>query len=188
MFDILKKYFTINLNDYDSINFDLEINKVVLLAFAAMIVGVVLLNLYRGSMRLLVMQLTRHGAVSEDSAKTLKEIGLADARMVKRLLERSNMLTKMVAEAGKVEYDYETYMKLTKAEREAAERVDFSGARFYIKEEEAHRAAFIIERYNTSVMRTVMSCVFVAIICGCVIVCMPGILSMIDTIIGGLGK
>lgn len=188
MFDILKKYFTINLNDYESINFDLEINKVVLVAFAAMIVGVVLLNLYRGSMRLLVMQLTRHGAVSEESAKTLKEIGLADHKTVRRLLTGSNMLTKTVAQADKVECDYETYMKMSKAEREALERVDFATARFYIKDDETHRASFIIERYNTSVMRTAMSCVFVAIICGCVIICMPGILSVIDAIVSRLGK
>ena len=74
MLEGLKKCFDINLNDYENINFSLEINKAVLGAFVAIIVGVIFLNAYRGSMRFMIMQLTRHSATSEENAKTLKEL------------------------------------------------------------------------------------------------------------------
>ena len=180
---IVKELLQINLNDYENIKFSLEINKVVLGAFIALMVGIVILNVYRGNIRLVVMQLTRHGATSEENAKTLGEIGLARSKAVKRILSGRNVLTSITARAGAIEYDYETYMKMNKTEREVAERIDFADARFYIKEENAHRAAFIIERYNTSLIRTVMSCVLVAIIGGCIIACMPGILNVLNNLL-----
>ena len=180
---ILKELFKINLNDYGNIKFSLEINKVILGASIALIIGIVILNLYRGNIRLAVMQLTRHGALGEENAKTLGALGLARSKAVKRILSRRNVLTSITARKGAVEYDYETYMKMNKTEREAAEKIDFSDAEFYIKEDSAHRAAFIIERYNTSLIRTVMSCVLVAIICGCIIACMPGILNVLDNLL-----
>ena len=42
---------------------------------------------------------------------------------------------------------------------------------------------FITERYVTSVPRTIVSCVFVAIICVCVIACMPEILRLINDLL-----
>ena len=49
MFEVLKKCFAINLNDYENINFNLEINKVIFGAFCALMVGVVILSIYRGT-------------------------------------------------------------------------------------------------------------------------------------------
>lgn len=184
MLDIFKKCFSVNLNDYENIGINLEINTVVLGAFIAVIVGVVFLNMYRGSIRYTVMQLTRHSAFSEDTAKTLKEIGLYDSRIIKKLLSGHNMLTRVVARVGAVKYDYETYVKMSDEERKEAEKIDFDFARFYIKEEEINRAGFIRERYKTSPVRTLVSCLFVAILCGCIIACMPGILNVINEIIG----
>ena len=63
------------------------------------------------------------------------------------------------------------------------EKIDFTSARFYIREESADRAMFITERYVTSVPRTIVSCVFVAIICVCVIACMPEILRLINDLL-----
>ena len=186
MLEVIKKYFAINLNDYENINFSLEINKVVLGTFVAMIVGVVLLSIYRGNSRLLVMQLTRHGATSEDSAKTLSELGLANSRAIKRILSGSNVITKTVTRVGTVKYDYDDYVKMDKKARAEAEKIDFANARFYISEKQSTRAAFIIERYTTSLSRTIAVCVLVAILCGCVMFCMPGILGVVDNLLSGL--
>jgi hypothetical protein len=117
MLDSLKKWFMINLSDYENINFSLEINKVVLGACIALMLGIIFLNVYRSNMRLMIMQLTRRKATCEENAKTLKEMGLADSYVIKRLLTGNNTLTKIVARVGAAEYDYETYKAMSKEER-----------------------------------------------------------------------
>ena len=44
MFKFLRECFAINLNDYENINFSLEINKVVLGVSIAIIIGIILLK------------------------------------------------------------------------------------------------------------------------------------------------
>jgi hypothetical protein len=100
------------------------------------------------------------------------------------MLSKRNALTAVVARVGAVKYDYETYVKMTKEEREAAEKINFDEARFYIYPEKTHRAAFIVDRYNTSFARTFAECVFLAIVCGCIIACMPGILNVLNNLLG----
>lgn len=188
MLEVLKKCFSVNLNDYENIGFSLEINKVLVGAFGALIVGVILLNLYRASIRLTVMQLTRHGATDEESAKTLRELGLDSRKSVKRLLGADNMLTKIVGAVGKKEYTYEEYRALSKEEREKTDKMDFDTERFYIRKEQSNRATFVMERYITSPARTALVCVFIGLVLFCLIACMPGILNVIDSVIGSIRK
>ena len=183
MLDILKKHFSVNLNDYSNINVDLEINKVVLGAFIALIAGVIVLNVYRGNIRLVIMQLMRHNAKDEESAKTLCELGLDKSHAVKKALSKRNVLTRTVTMVGAVEYDYETYKGMSKEARAESEKIDFDSARFYLDPEETYRAEFIIERYNTSIIRTAVICLFFAILCVCTIACMPGILNVVNSLL-----
>ena len=183
MFEVLKKCFAINLNDYENINFDLEINKVILGAFCALMVGIVLLSIYRGTVRTVLMQLIRHGASAEENAKTLEELGLEKSRAVKQFLSGDNILTKMVSRVGEKKYSYKEYTELSKEEMRKTDKVDFSSARFYIKEEMKDRANVFVEKYVTSIPRTAASCVFVAIICICIIACMPEILNGINNLL-----
>ena len=188
MIENLKKCFAINLSDYDNINFSLEINKVVLGTCIALIVGIIVLNLTRSNMRLMITQLTRHKATGEESAKTLRELGLADSRIVKRLLSGNNTLSKTVARVGEVKYDYETYKAMDKKARAEAEKIDFESARFYIKESEVTRASFISERYTSTVTGTVLASALVAILGICVIISMPGILDAINELLESVNK
>jgi hypothetical protein len=183
MFEVLKKIFAINLNDYENINVSLEINKAILGAFIALVVGVIMLDIYRGCTRTVIMQLVRHGAKTKEDAKTLSELKLENSRVTKKLLSGHNMLTRIVARVDEKEYGYDEYKALSKEEKKELEKIDFANARFYIREKSADRAAFITERYVTSVPRTVASCVFVAIICICVIACMPEILRLINNLL-----
>jgi len=185
MFEVLKKCFSINLNDYENISFSLEINKVVLGASVAFIIGIILLDTYRGNIRYMIMQLHRHDAYSEDNAKTLSELGLDKARVIKYLLTRDNMLTKMVARVGEKKYSYEEYISLGKKER-AKGKIDFGSAEFYIRENQTDRCAHVIEKYNISPTRTVLACAFVGIVCVCIVACMPGILNIVDNLLEGL--
>ena len=184
MLEVLKRCFSVNLNDYEHINFSLEINKVVLGTFVAVMLGVLFLNTFRGSIRMMVMQLTRHGATSEEKAKTLGELGLGNSRIIKKILSSHNVLTRTVARVGAEEYDYDTYVRMSAEERKAAETVDFDEARFYIREDSADRASFIIERYTVSIPRTLVTCAFLVILCGCAIAWMPGILNVVNDLIG----
>lgn len=186
MFEVLRECFAINLNDYENINFSLEINKVVLGVSIALVLGIIFLSLYRGNIRLVVMQLTRHGAQSEESAKKLSELGLEKSVFVKYLLSGNNALTKVVARVGEKKYSYEDYVALSKEERKESEKINFENAAFYIKEEEKNLVMTIMEKYSASVTRTALASVFVVIICVCVIACMPGILNVINKTLGSI--
>ena len=186
MFEVLKKCFAINLNDYENISFSLEINKVVFGASIALIIGIILLNAYRGNIRYMIMQLQRHGATSEDNAKKLSELGLDKVKIIRYLLSGENMLTKIVARVGEAKYSYDEYISLDKKERAAKEKINFNTASFYLREDQTDRCAVILEKYNISAARTALACLFVAIVCVCIIACMPGILNIIDNILEGL--
>jgi hypothetical protein len=146
-------------------------------------IGVVFFNSYRRNINLAVTQLIRHGAKNEARAKTLKELGLGDARIIKNLLLGDNMLTKIVARVGEKRYEYEEYKALSKEEKKSISTVDLSCAKFYIREEKYGAAEDISSRYTASVMNTVIFCVFLAVVCVCLIACMPGILNIINSML-----
>ena len=181
MLGILKKCFSLNLNEYDNININLEINVVVFFAFFALAIGVVFLNLYRGNIRLCVSQLLRHEAVGKESAKTLASLKLADSKIVKFLLCGDTLLTKIVARSGEKTYTYEEYKALSNKDRK--EKIDFEIETFYIREDKLYQAKGMIDKYATSVMRTVFTCVFIGLICICIMACMPGILNVINNLL-----
>lgn len=183
MFEVIKRCFNINLNDYENINFDLEINKVIAGASIVLMIAIVLFHIRRGNIRNAVMQLIRHGAFSEENAKTVKELGVEGSSIIKALLSGDNQLTKVVARVGEKQYSYEEYVKLDKKEKEAIDLVDFEVERFYVREGMKDRAWQIVDRYVTSVPRTVAVCIFVSIITFCIIACMPGVLQMIDNLL-----
>lgn len=186
MFSFLKECFSINLNDYENIKFNLEINKVIFGSAVALIVGIVLLGIYRSNIRMVVLQLLRHGANSEESSKSLADIGLEKSFVIKYLLLGKGILTKTVARVGERVYSYDEYITLSKEEKAKNEKVDFDTAKFYIREDGTDMASAIIEKYATSVPRIVFASVFVALICMCVISCMPAILNIVNKLFGSV--
>ena len=184
MLKIFTDCFSINLNEYDNLGVSLEINKVILVAFAALIIGIIYFNFYRRNIKLAVSQLIRHGAKNVDNAKTLGELGLSNFAPIKRMLLGENLLTRIVARVGERRYEHDEYKALTKEEKAKISTVDFATAKFYIREDKYYLADEVAARYGSSVLNTVISCVFAAIVCVCLIACMPGILNVIDSIIG----
>lgn len=182
MLEALKGYFSINLNEYENININLEINKVLVITFAVFAVFVIFFNVYRGNIRTLTFQLVRHGAINENEAKTLAELGLTKKKVLKLLLTGDTLLTKVVARIGEKRYTPEEYKTLSKEEKE--DKIDFSTALFYIRENQIDRAKMINEKYVTSLLRTVVSCVLIALIGMCIMACMPGILNVINNLLG----
>ena len=96
------------------------------------------------------------------------------------MLLGENLLTRIVARVGDRRYEYEEYKALTKEEKEKISTVDYSTARFYIREDKLYLAEEVTARYESSLVNTVIACVFVAIVCVCLIACMPGILNVIN--------
>ena len=129
------------------------------------------------------MQLVRHEAYTEELAKTLAELRVDNTFVVKRVLSNNNILTKIVARAGAKAYSYEEYVALSKEERDAVEKIDFDTAAFYIREDKKNFALSVIEKYNTSIAKTILAVAFVAVMCVCIISCMPGILNVINRIL-----
>ena len=180
MLKIFKDCFSVNLNEYDNIRVNLEINKVILVAFFVLIIGIILFNSYRRNIRLAVSQLIRHGAKTQENAKTVGELGLGNVAPIKRMLLGENLLTRIVARVGDRRYEYDEYKALTKEEKEKISTGDFATARFYIREDKLYLAEEVTARYESSLVNTVIACVFVAIVCVCLIACMPGILNVIN--------
>ena len=182
-FENLRRCFSINLNEYENIGINLEINKVLLLAFVIFGALGAILMISRKNMRDLVLQLMRREVYSAEEALTLEELGFKDNRIVMYLILHSEIMRKIVLRADRVEYSYEEYKKLTKEQRRDVEHVDFLTARFYINESEMDRARHIKEKYVVDNSRMIIGGVFLVVLYILVAAVMPEILTLINGIL-----
>ncbi len=191
MLDDINEYLSINLKDYDNIGINLEINKFLLLVALALCVTFFVVNYKRSLISEAVKQLLRHGALSEDSAKTLGELGLSDSRGIKRELLGDTQLRRMVMvveEEKKLAPDGKlpSHEELVAMERvkEGAPSINFNTARIYVAPGSLERAKFIYNNYNTSLVKTILLCVFCIAISVCLMLLSPGLLSLINSSLG----
>ncbi len=197
-FDIFyKNYICLNLSSYENIGVDLEIVKIILaVAFAALVCGIAL-DYNNKSTYLLVKQLLRHDAVSEDKAKTLGELGLGDKSAVKCALRGSGKIKSIVARCGEQELTYEEYMKREAEYKEAkkknrrlkredffADAVNFEEAKFYIREESKPYAMKVFNGADVSIIRTILRSVLIVIVSIIIVILMPDVLSLINNMLG----
>ena len=114
-----EKYLTLNLKDY-GISLDLEINKVLIVIFLGLCAACFFVNYSQSNIALVLRKLLRSGAVGEDNAKTLAELGLSSAKPVKKLLSKSGgPMKSIISYVGEVKLTYEEYIAREKAERAA---------------------------------------------------------------------
>ena len=99
MLNFYKKYFLLNLKDYPNIDVDFPITLAFFIFFIGLMAVSVTVNFRRSKIELMVRQLKRHNAESEENAKTLKELRL-DNIIFKLLLAREGQLTKLVKRVG----------------------------------------------------------------------------------------
>lgn len=183
---LLYDFFFLNLKDYPNIGIDFEINVFLLVLTLALCVSFFFVNHHRSMMQTIVKQLTRHEATDEDSAKTLTELGLGRAFVLKWALSRPGLLTRIIGRVGEKSYTYEEYVALSKKKGGLKEeKIDFNEARFYIRESGAERAKLILENYGTSLPRAILYCVLFLVLYVCIALSMPEILSLIDSWLGG---
>lgn len=185
MREFLDTYFNINLKDYSNLGVDFNISITLLFFFLGICVAAFFINHHRTYMASMVKQLFRHGAMNEESAKTLNELGLGGVGSLKRALARGGQLTKLVRRVGEEKMSYEEYMRLKKEKKlPPEEKIDFNLARFFVDPQNAERARRFYENNNSSVIKTVLICVLILAVYFCLMLVMPSILSLLDGIVG----
>lgn len=178
-------YFFINLKDYSNIGIDFEINVFLFILTIALCVCFFVVTVYRSSTQNIVKQLARFGCKDESTAKTLGELGLDRSAFLKMSLSRESRLTRVVGRVGEKIFTYEEYVAESKQKGGIKrEKIDFSTAKFYIREDQHDAAKHILESYGTSIPRTILYCVLFISIYICISLVMPEVLTAIDSLIG----
>ena len=181
--------FHINLNEYPNIGIDLEINVVLFGILIGALIATAILGYRRAAIATVIKALIRHEAKSEENAMTLSELHIS-SRAAMTVLRGGGRLSKIVSRVGEREYTYEEYLALMKKKRgdnesgnASLEAIDFSCARFYIAEEKIEEAKRAYDRSDSPILHTVLSCVLLAALFASLMFAMPGILSLIDSML-----
>ena len=183
----LKDIITLNAKDFLSTNMDIYVNAAVFIVAIALCCASFLIYYHKSYTLLLIKQLIRRGATSEENAKTLSEMHLENSRAIKSALNRRSQLSAIVKMQGYVAPTYEEYISNQKAKsrkerRKAEDKIDFSTARFYIPSDSLDRAKRMQEKENPTVWRTVLVCVLIVALSVCVALLMPEILNLLNSL------
>ena len=182
MTNIFNKYLNINLNDYENIGFDLEINKLLIVVLVGLILATVITNIKRGLLIYTVKKLLRYEALSEESARTLEEMRISSP-LVKLELSGETRLKKLVSVVGEEKLSYDEYIEKIKDKKYKEKRVDYKTAKLYISKDNLEPAR-IIESYNSvTVINTILLCLLYFIAFTSIIIIMPELLSLINNIL-----
>ncbi len=198
--DFYNDFICLNLKDYKNIGIDVEINKLILLFFAALIIGCVIVSINQMNLTLLIRKLMKIEAYSEEGAKTLSELGLADNAGIKSLISKNDgRISKIIAVVGIKRQTYEEYMEAEKKRKEArrlppAERkavldslsigeIDASNEKIFIPEDKKEYASYVYSSGNGSVIKTVLSCALILVVAVAIVLLMPSLLSFVNDIL-----
>ena len=178
-------YIDLNLKSYGNINIDFRINQFLFIMMLVIVVASISINYNRWVIITTVKKLIRHGAVDEESAKTLSELGIS-SRGIKRALEKGGQLTRIVRRAGEYSMSYEEYVKLLRSKSYKEEKVDFNETRFHIRKDSLESAKIFSLKSDITVLNTALMCVLIFAIFMCFILLMPEILGIINNLLGGI--
>ncbi len=198
-----KKYVLLNLSDYDSFRgFDFYITVFLWVLTAALCVGIFIMNHRKNNTVRVVKQLLRHGARTEDGAKSLPELGIKTSWVTKRLLSDGARMSRFVKRVGAKELTYEEYVaslkkkKKKKSQDESKKEasgenddlkksaaVDFSTARFYIPESSDNEAKRVLGKRESTLWQSALASVFCISLSVCLTFLLPVLLGLIDTIL-----
>lgn len=194
-----KKYILINLNDYGFFGgFDFYVTVFIAALTVATCIGVFVGNTRKNRMIEIVKQLYRHGAVSEDTAKTLRELRIKCDTLTRHLLSDGTRLSRIAARVGARKLTYEEYVaeakqaklekkkkKLLRSEKggRTSDKIDFEAARFYILPERDTEAKSIFSKSKTSLWQNVLICVFLVSLAVIITLLMPEILTLLNSLL-----
>ena len=198
--DFYNDFICLNLKDYKNIGIDVEINKLILLFFGALIISCIIVSINQMNLTLLIRKLMKIEAYTEESAKTLSELGLTDNAGIKSLVNKNDgRISKIIAVVGIKRQTYEKYIEAERKRKEArrlppAERkavldslsvgeIDASNAKIYIPEDKKEYASYVYSSGNGSVVKTVLSCTLILVVAVAIILLMPTLLSLLNNIL-----
>ena len=180
----IDKYLLLSAGDYVDGWGDFNINLFLLAITAGFCIAAFIISYRKRHTAIMLRQLFRHNATSEEAAKTLTELRLnGNKGLMRALRSDSGDLKKMVKRVGEKVYTYEEFVALQKKKLPTEEDIDFSSARFYLNEETTSRAKRIYETETPSYIRTTLLCVFMVAVFFIICFSMPEILSAINSII-----
>lgn len=114
-----QKYIELNLADFFDIGFDFKINKVLFFAFLGIIVACIFTNYIESGISLTLKRLLRTESHSEQSAKTLSELGLKNSKCARLAIgRRGGMTARLIRISGERALTYEECIAEEKRLRE----------------------------------------------------------------------
>ena len=140
----LKRFLLLDLADFENLGVPFPIGLVLTGVILAIIIATFVINYRKLYTTHLLRQLIRHGATSEECAKTLSELR-ASSFAIRHALMRGGKLTYIVKMQGAEDQTYEEYVAKAKEKGYREERIDFSTARFYIPEDKLELAEKTLE-------------------------------------------
>ena len=179
MLSDVKEYLSVNLNDYENIGTNFEINKFILICAIALCVVAFYVNYRRALMVNIVKQLLRKNAINEENAKTLEELNLDSSRGIKKAIFASSQLRRLICIVGENRPTYDEYVAAQK-EKKKIDSPDPSTVRIYIKAESLDRAKHIYNTYNVSILNTLLACVLIITFGVCLVLVIPELLTLIN--------
>lgn len=182
--EFIKKAFLVNLADYENLGFNLPINILLLCVFVGMCIAFIAVDFNKRYMNLIVRQLLRHEAVGEAKAVSLSSLGLDGSRMVRLYLSGGGHLSRVVGRVGEPTYTYEEYVQLEKEKKLKREKIDFTSAVFYIREDALDRANNISANYRVSMVKTLLLCLLFMMIYLGIMMAMPELLGWVNAVAG----
>ena len=178
---LIKLFLSINLNDYENLKLNFEINKFLLVAYVGVLFAIIISSIYRSTVNLTLNRLIRKNAICEESAKTLQELGINLFR-VKYILGGSRMRD-IVCMEGEITPTYEEYLEQMKSKKKNINKINYDEARFYIQPSKLDEAKKLVLKSNTSVLNTVLFCVLLFIITVTLVILMPEILTWLNDLL-----
>ena len=195
MKEFYTRFFLINTNEYYNLGADLWINKLLFILMPIVVLIWVGYHLVRNNTFLIVKRLAKRDAMSEDNAKTLAELGLADRKILKWMLSGDGRITRLVKRKGAPVYTYEEYVEAQKRRKKKStdgaldpgkEKIDFETAEFYLDGTQSERITKICASYEVRPRHTVIMCIGIVVTFVIVMLLMHEILTGLDWLVGSI--
>ena len=187
-------YICLNAKDYLDIEIDFEINKILFFIVIGICTACFVITYYQNDIILLLKKLLKIEAFSEDSAKTLYELGLSENKNVKRMLLRNTgKINRIVSVVGRKQPTFEEYTEFEKQRKLAKKNktpfdkqlslssIDFSSARLYISLENRLYAERSYSSNDVSYVKAGILSIAVFIFYLVIVYTMPLILEVISS-------
>lgn len=159
MLSDLKRFFSLNLNEYENIGIDFPIGIFCSLLCLAFCISLFVIYFRKRILSDVAVALVRHEAFDASLAKTLKQLKI-DTPAVRYEIRRNRRLAAMVSVAGKEDISYDDYLSLTKSEQKKYDKIDFDTALFYLNKEGIESAKIISEKDGTSIFSPIFISLF----------------------------